>query len=160
MGAWSESVGRHPSFPHAGGARESRTTGRPSTLRGACAISWTRTAQRRSASPSCPTTYNLSTHAAGSLYVAFEPEEARRFLRKLELYYAPTHASWLQDRVFGNEVDAESESVVAGLNDADRARRAPPRWFVGPSRRCLTCLHPIRRTTRSGAQEARRIVLP
>lgn len=38
---------------------------------------------------------NLSTHTPGSLYVAFEPEEARRILRKLEFHYTPTHASWL-----------------------------------------------------------------
>jgi transposase len=38
---------------------------------------------------------NLSTHAAGSLYVAFEPAEARRILRKVEFHYTPTHASWL-----------------------------------------------------------------
>jgi transposase len=38
---------------------------------------------------------NLSTHTAGSLYVAFEPEEARRILRKVEFHYTPTHASWL-----------------------------------------------------------------
>ncbi len=39
---------------------------------------------------------NLSTHTAGSLYVAFVPDEARRIHRKLEFHYTPTHASWLK----------------------------------------------------------------
>jgi len=38
---------------------------------------------------------NYTTHKAGSLYKAFEPEEALRILRKLEFHYTPKHASWL-----------------------------------------------------------------
>lgn len=38
---------------------------------------------------------NLSTHAASALYEAFDPEEARRILRRLEFHYTPKHASWL-----------------------------------------------------------------
>jgi hypothetical protein len=38
---------------------------------------------------------NLSTHSAAALYDTFEPEEARRILRKLEFHYVPKHASWL-----------------------------------------------------------------
>ncbi len=38
---------------------------------------------------------NLNTHTAGALYEAFEPEEARRILRKLEFHYTPKHGSWL-----------------------------------------------------------------
>jgi hypothetical protein len=38
---------------------------------------------------------NLNTHSAGSLYEAFEPEEARRLLDKLEIHYTPKHGSWL-----------------------------------------------------------------
>lgn len=38
---------------------------------------------------------NLNTHSAGSLYEAFEPEEARRLLNKLEIHYTPKHGSWL-----------------------------------------------------------------
>jgi hypothetical protein len=38
---------------------------------------------------------NLSTHAAGALYQAFPPPEARRVLRRLEFHYVPKHASWL-----------------------------------------------------------------
>jgi transposase len=38
---------------------------------------------------------NLSTHVPGALYEAFEPEEARRILRRLELHFVPKHGSWL-----------------------------------------------------------------
>jgi transposase len=38
---------------------------------------------------------NLSTHKPAALYEAFEPQQARRILRKLEFHYTPTHASWL-----------------------------------------------------------------
>ena len=38
---------------------------------------------------------NLNTHCIGSLYKAFEPMEARRIARKLEVHYTPKHGSWL-----------------------------------------------------------------
>jgi hypothetical protein len=38
---------------------------------------------------------NLNTHTPASLYKAFEAQEARRLLRRLEFHHTPTHASWL-----------------------------------------------------------------
>jgi hypothetical protein len=38
---------------------------------------------------------NLNTHTPASLYETFEPEEARRILRRLEFHYTPKHGSWL-----------------------------------------------------------------
>jgi transposase len=38
---------------------------------------------------------NLNTHAIGSLYEAFEPAEAMRIAKKLEIHYTPKHGSWL-----------------------------------------------------------------
>lgn len=38
---------------------------------------------------------NLNTHVKASLYKAFEPEEAKRILDKLEFHYTPKHGSWL-----------------------------------------------------------------
>ena len=38
---------------------------------------------------------NLNTHKLASLYEAFEPAEARRITKKLELHYTPKHGSWL-----------------------------------------------------------------
>lgn len=37
----------------------------------------------------------ISAHSAGALYQAFPPEEARRILRRIEFYFTPKHASWL-----------------------------------------------------------------
>lgn len=38
---------------------------------------------------------NLNTHGIDSLYEAFEPYEARRLARRLEIHYTPKHGSWL-----------------------------------------------------------------
>lgn len=38
---------------------------------------------------------NLNTHKPASLYKRFEPAEAGRILRKLEIHYTPKHGSWL-----------------------------------------------------------------
>ena len=38
---------------------------------------------------------NLNTHDIASLYEAFEPCEARRLAKRLEIHYTPKHGSWL-----------------------------------------------------------------
>ena len=38
---------------------------------------------------------NLNTHTIGSLYEAFEPEEAHRLAKRLEIHQTPKHGSWL-----------------------------------------------------------------
>ena len=38
---------------------------------------------------------NLNTHAPGSLCATFEPAEARRIAKRLEIRYTPRHGSWL-----------------------------------------------------------------
>lgn len=38
---------------------------------------------------------NLNTHKTASLYEAFEPQEARRLTKRLEIHYTPKHGSWL-----------------------------------------------------------------
>ena len=38
---------------------------------------------------------NLNTHTPASLYETFEPEEAHRIAKRLELHYTPKHGSWL-----------------------------------------------------------------
>lgn len=38
---------------------------------------------------------NLNTHRLSSLYEAFDPTEARRIIKKLEVHHTPKHASWL-----------------------------------------------------------------
>jgi transposase len=38
---------------------------------------------------------NLNTHHKPSLYVAFEPAEAKRIADRFEIHYTPKHGSWL-----------------------------------------------------------------
>lgn len=38
---------------------------------------------------------NLNTHKIASLYEAFEPQEAHRLAKRLEIHYTPKHGSWL-----------------------------------------------------------------
>ena len=38
---------------------------------------------------------NLNTHGPHSLYQAFEPQEARRLIERIEWHYTPRHGSWL-----------------------------------------------------------------
>ena len=38
---------------------------------------------------------NLNTHKLASLYLAFDPERARRIARRLEIPHTPKHGSWL-----------------------------------------------------------------
>ena len=38
---------------------------------------------------------NLNTHNIASLYEAFEPEEALRLAKRLEIHHSPKHGSWL-----------------------------------------------------------------
>jgi hypothetical protein len=55
---------------------------------------------------------NLNTHHLGSLYQAFEPTEALRIAKKLELVHTPKHGSWLNV--------AESELSVLTRQCLDR----------------------------------------
>lgn len=60
---------------------------------------------------------NLNTHTPAALYRAFDPVEARRILRKLELHYTPKHGSWL------NQVEIEfsvlSRQCLSGVRIPD-----------------------------------------
>lgn len=69
---------------------------------------------------------NLNTHTAGALYEAFQPDEARRILRKLEFHYTPKHGSWLnmaeiEISILSRQVLKQRIGSVAQLNDVTRA---------------------------------------
>jgi hypothetical protein len=55
---------------------------------------------------------NLNTHNLASLYESFDPEEAMRIARKLEMVHTPKHGSWLNI--------AESELSVLTRQCLDR----------------------------------------
>ena len=70
---------------------------------------------------------NLNTHSPASLYEAFEPEEARRISRKLEIHYTPKHGSWLNM--------AEVEIAVLSrqclnrrIDDIEKLKRETAAW--------------------------------
>ena len=69
----------------------------------------------------------LSSHAAGALYQAFPPAEARRILRRLEFHYTPKHASWL------NMVEIEigvlrGQCLDRRIDDPNKLKREIAAW--------------------------------
>ena len=71
---------------------------------------------------------NLNTHVPGSLYEAFEPQEARRLVERFEWHYSPKHGSWLNL--------AESELAVLArqclnrrIADEDTLAREVAAWL-------------------------------
>ena len=55
---------------------------------------------------------NLNTHTIGAFYEAFEPEEARSLVRRLEFRHTPKHGSWLN--IAENELSAMTRQCVRG----------------------------------------------
>lgn len=53
---------------------------------------------------------NLNTHTKGAFYEAFEPERARRLVRRIRFCYTPKHGSWLN--VAENELSSLTRQCV------------------------------------------------
>jgi transposase len=105
---------------------------------------------------------NLSTHKAAALYDTFEPEEARRILRRLEFHYTPKHASWLNmveieigvmvSQCLDRRIPSKAR-LTAEIADWERARnqdKARIRWLftVERARQKLGRAYPTRATDR------------
>ena len=90
---------------------------------------------------------NLNTHGPGSLYEAFEPQQAHALAQRLEIHHTPRHGSWLNvaeielsaltrqclDRRLG---DIElSNSELAAWQERGQHRPAPSRLAVHHRRR-------------------------
>lgn len=70
---------------------------------------------------------NLNTHKVGSLYEAFEPEEARRLARRLEIHYTPKHGSWLN--IAEIELSAlTGQCLDRRIPDMDTLRKETKAW--------------------------------
>ena len=70
---------------------------------------------------------NLNTHSLGSLYEAFEPSEARRLAKRLEIHYTPKHASWLN--IAENEIGVLSAQCLdRRIEDPEEFRREIAAW--------------------------------
>ena len=78
---------------------------------------------------------NLNTHGFASLYEAFEPAEARRIMKRLDIIHTPKHGSWLNmaeielsvltrqclSRRMGDIVELKSE-VTAWRSDRNQSQ--------------------------------------
>ena len=53
---------------------------------------------------------NLNTHTKGAFYEAFEPEQARAIVRRLEFRHTPKHGSWLN--ITENELSSMTRQCV------------------------------------------------
>jgi hypothetical protein len=73
---------------------------------------------------------NLNTHTLGSLYEAFEPEEARRIARRLEFHYTPKHGSWLNMAEIELSVLAR-QCLAQRLPSMQRVREGITPWQQG-----------------------------
>jgi len=73
---------------------------------------------------------NLNTHYPSSLYEAFEPEEARRLTKRLEIHHTPKRGSWL------NMAEIELSVLVrqcldGRIPDRETLRRETAAWEEG-----------------------------
>ena len=55
---------------------------------------------------------NLNTHTKGAFYEAFEPEQAREYVRRIEFCYTPKHGSWLN--IAENELSCMTRQCLNG----------------------------------------------
>jgi len=60
---------------------------------------------------------NRNTHTKGAFYEAFEPERARRLVRRIEFHHTPKHGSWLN--IAENELRSLTRQCVSGRRFAD-----------------------------------------
>jgi hypothetical protein len=100
---------------------------------------------------------NLNTHTRGAFYEAFEPEQARAIVRRLEFRHTPKHGSWLN--IAENELSSMTRQCVTGrrFGTIDRLRTETAAWSqhsnarqrgvdwqfkVGDARRKLKSVYP------------------
>jgi len=71
---------------------------------------------------------NLNTHTKGAFYEVFDPERARRLVRRLEFRHTPKHGSWLN--IAENELSAMTRQCVSGrrFGDAEMLRAETSAW--------------------------------
>ena len=82
---------------------------------------------------------NLNTHAFGSLFSTYPPDEAWRLRRRLEFHYTPKHASWLNM--------AECELSVLSRQCLARRLASKDRLTAEVARGWPTGTRPRRRST-------------
>ena len=80
---------------------------------------------------------NLNTHSAGALYEAFEPEEANRLAKRLEIHYTPKHGSWLDMAEI--EIGVLMRQCLGGrISSFTEMERQIGAWESERNRKCAT----------------------
>ena len=100
---------------------------------------------------------NLNTHTKGAFYEAFEPDQARRYVRRLEFCYTPKHGSWLnvaecelscmtsqclRGRRIGDVEFLDSEIGVWSEKTNEKQRGVEWQFKIDDARRKLKRLYP------------------
>lgn len=73
---------------------------------------------------------NLNTHTKGAFYEAFEPDQARALVKRLEFRYTPKHGSWLN--IAENELSSMTRQCLSGrrIPDLETLRKETAAWVV------------------------------
>ena len=71
---------------------------------------------------------NLNTHTKGAFYEAFPPEQARRYVRRIEWCYTPKHGSWLN--IAECELSAMTRQCTKGrrIGKLKKLRKQLTKW--------------------------------
>ena len=80
---------------------------------------------------------NLNTHKFASLYEAFQPDEARRIIDKLEIHYTPKHGSWLNMAEIELSV-LHRQCLKARISDQDTLIAKTTAWLQHRNRQQAT----------------------
>jgi hypothetical protein len=72
---------------------------------------------------------NLNTHKAASFYEAFDPEEARKLINRLEIHYTPKHGSWLNIAEIELSVFTK-QCLDRRIPDIDTLKQESQAWFL------------------------------
>ena len=60
---------------------------------------------------------NLNTHTKGAFYEAFQPTQARQYVRRIEFCHTPKHGSWLN--IAENELSSMTRQCTGGRRIGD-----------------------------------------
>jgi hypothetical protein len=71
---------------------------------------------------------NLNTHKVASFYEAFEPNEALRLTRRLEIHYTPKHGSWLNVAEIELSVFTK-QCLDRRIPDMERLQQEAKAWY-------------------------------
>ena len=73
---------------------------------------------------------NLNIHKPASLYKAFEPDEARRMIKKLDIHYTPKHCRWLN--IAGIELNVMTRQCLSRrIDNIEKLRSELEVWESG-----------------------------